>query len=116
MNRRGRQATLKAGGGLAKPAAPSREPTASAKPWRRARGRAAREGGARRRRRQRQRPRRAGRSGGIGVDALETLLGKQQQEALEEMEARVEETVDRFYDQGEAGKLRVRQEFRDLYG
>ena len=38
------------------------------------------------------------------------------EKALEEMEARVEETVDHFYDQGEAGKLRVRQEFRDLYG
>ena len=101
------------------PAAPSRA-TASASPWRRARG----KGGAAK----------AKARGGAGgdsdrgapsaaaavsaSDALETLLAskRQHEKALEEMEARVEETVDHFYDQGEAGKLRVRQEFRDLYG
>ena len=66
-------------------------------------------------------------NGGIGHlvttrVGFETLKAQTMQEfgfvktALEEMEARVEETVDHFYDQGEAGKLRVRQEFRDLYG
>ena len=115
------QATLKAGGGLAKPAAPSREPTASAKPVAAGKGKG---GGAK----AKARGGAAGSDSDRGApsaaaavsasDALETLLAskRQHEKALEEMEARVEETVDHFYDQGEAGKLRVRQEFRDLYG